>query len=125
MYRTKECVDEFEYKFKDSETGKIKKFKITEKRIVTFNPKLAKKQIYEINKEVEKAKLLKAPQAKRSEYGDSAKYVIFTTTDKKGNNTNGKIKVTMNEDLIKKSVELAGYNMLVTSEISMADKERV
>ena len=123
LYRIKECVDEFEYKFKDTETEKIKKFKITEKRIVTFNPKLAKKQIYEINKEVEKAKLLKASQAKRSEYGDSAKYVIFTTTDKKGNNTNGKIKVTMNEDLIKKSVELAGYNMLVTSEISMADKE--
>ena len=107
MYRTKECVDEFEYKFKDSETGKIKKFKITEKRIVTFNPKLAKKQIYEINKEVEKAKLLKASQAKRSEYGDSEKYVIFTTTDKKGNDTNGKIKVTMNEDLIKKSLSQA------------------
>lgn len=107
MYRTKECVDEFEYKFKDSETGKIKKFKITEKRIVTFNPKLAKKQIYEINKEVEKAKLLKASRAKSSEYGDSAKYVIFTTTDKKGNDTNGKIKVTMNEDLIKKSFSQA------------------
>lgn len=29
----------------------------------------------------------------------------------------------MNDDLIKKSLELAGYNMLVTSEISMADKE--
>ena len=123
LYRIKECVDEFEYKFKDTETEKIKKFKITEKRIVTFNPKLAKKQIYEINKEVEKAKLLKASQAKRSEYGDSAKYVIFTTADKKGNDMNGKIKVTMNEDLIKKSLELAGYNMLVTSEISMADKE--
>lgn len=123
LYRIKEYVDEFEYKFKDSETGKIKKFKITEKRIVTFNPKLAKKQIYEINKEVEKAKLLKASQAKRSEYGDSAKYVVFTTADKKGNDTNGKIKVTMNDDLIKKSLELAGYNMLVTSEISMADKE--
>ncbi|MDY2818828.1 MAG: IS1634 family transposase [Hominisplanchenecus sp.] len=123
LYRIKECVDEFEYKFKDSETGKVKKFKITEKRIVTFNPKLAKNQIYEINKEIEKAKLLKASQAKRSEYGDSAKYVIFTTADKKGNDTNGKIKVTMNDDLIKKSLELAGYNMLVTSEISMADKE--
>lgn len=110
LYRIKECVDEFEYKFKDSETGKIKKFKITEKRIVTFNPKLAKKQIYEINKEVEKAKLLKASQAKCSEYGDSAKYVIFTTADKKGNDTNGKIKVTMNDDLIKKSLELAGYH---------------
>ena len=123
LYRIKECVDAFEYKFKDSETGKIKKFEITEKRIVTFNPKLARKQIYEINKEVEKAKLLKASQAKRSEYGDSAKYVIFTTADKKGNDTDGKIKVTMNDDFIKKSLELAGYNMLVTSEISMADKE--
>ena len=123
MYRIKECVDEFEYKFWDSDTGREKKFKITEKRIVTYNPKLAKKQIYEINKEVEKAKLLKASQAKKSEYGDSAKYVIFTTVDKKGNETDGKIKVTMNEELIKKSLELAGYNMLVTSEIAMSDKD--
>lgn len=123
LYRIKECIDEFEYKFTDSETGMIKKFKITEKRIVTFNPKLAKKQTYEINKEVEKAKLLKASQAKKSEYGDSAKYVIFTATDKKGNDTDGKVKVTMNEELIKKSLELAGYNMLVTSEIKMTDKE--
>mgnify|MGYP002519790540 CR=1 FL=1 len=123
MYRIKECVDEFEYKFKDSDTGKEKKFKITEKRIVTYNPKLAKKQIHEINKEVGKARLLKASQAKKSEYGDSAKYVIFTTADKKGNDIDGKVKVTINEELIKKSIELAGYNMLVTSEIAMTDKE--
>ena len=123
MYRIKECVDEFEYKFKDSATGRDKKFKITEKRIVTYNPKLAKKQIYEINKEVEKARLLKASQAKKSEYGDSAKYVIFTTVDKKGNETDGKIKVSMNEELIRKSLELAGYNMLVTSELAMSDKD--
>lgn len=123
MYRIKECVDEFEYRFKDSDTGLEKKFKITEKRIVTHNPKLAKKQIYEINKEVEKARLLKASQAKKSEYGDSAKYVIFTAADKKGNETDGKIKVSMNEELIRKSLELAGYNLLVTSEISMSDKD--
>ena len=123
LYRIKECVDDFEYKFNDPETGKEKKFKITEKRIVTYNQKLAKKQIYEINKEVEKARLLKASQAKKSEYGDSAKYVIFATADKKGNETNGKIKVTMNEKLIKKNLELAGYNLLVTSEITMSDKD--
>lgn len=121
LYRIKECIDEFEYKFKDADSGKEKKFKITEKRIVTYNPKLAKKQIYEINKEVEKARLLKASQAKKSEYGDSAKYVLFTTTDKKGNETDGKIKVTINEELIRKSLELAGYNLLVTSELSMSD----
>ena len=123
LYRIKECVDAFEYKFRDSDTGREKRFKITEKRIVTYNPKLAKKQIYEINKEVEKARLLKASQAKKSEYGDSAKYVIFTTADKKGNETDGKIKVSMNEELIRKSLELAGYNMLVTSEITMSDKD--
>lgn len=123
LYRIKECVDDFEYKFNDPETGKEKKFKITEKRIVTYNPKLAKKQIYEINKEVEKARLLKASQAKKSEYGDSAKYVIFATADKKENETNGKIKVTMNEKLIKKNLELAGYNLLVTSETTMSDKD--
>lgn len=123
VYRIKECVDDFEYQFHDPETGKVKKFKITEKRIVTYNPKLAKKQKYEIRKEVEKARLLKASQAKKSEYGDSAKYVIFTAADKKGNETDGKIKVTMNEELIKKSLELAGYNMLVTSEVSMNGKD--
>ena len=123
VYRIKECVDEFEYKFKDSNSGRTKNFKLTEKRIVTFNPKLAKKQIYEINKEVEKARLLKAAQAKKTEYGDSAKYVIFTAADKKGNETDCKIKVSMNEELIKKSLELAGYNMLVTSEITMSGRD--
>ena len=123
LYRIKECTDDFEYKFDDPETGKEKKFKITEKRIVTYNPKLAKKQIHEINREAEKARLLKASQAKKSEYGDSAKYVIFAAADKKGNETDGKIKVTINEKLIKRNLELAGYNLLVTSEIAMSDKE--
>ena len=56
---------------------------------------------------VEKARLLNASQAKKTEYGDSAKYVIFTAADKNGNETDGKIKVSMNEELIKKSLELA------------------
>lgn len=123
LYKIKECVDDFEYRIKISETGKYRCFKLREKRIVTYNPKLAKKQIYEINKEVEKAHLLRASQAKKSEYGDCAKFVIFSPADKKGNETDGKIKVTMNDALIQKSIELAGYNMLVTSEISMSAQD--
>ncbi len=123
LYRIKECVDDFEYKIKDSATGHCRAFRLTEKRIVTYNPNLAKKQIYEINREVEKARTLKAAQAKKSEYGDCAKYVIFTPADKKGNAVKGKIKVAMNEELINKSLRLAGYNMLVTSEISMTGKD--
>ena len=123
LYKIKECTDDFEYRIKDESAGRYRIIKLREKRIVTYNPKLARKQIQEINKEIEKAKLLKASQAKKSEYGDCAKYVIFSAADKKGNDTDGKIKVTMNDKLIKKSMELAGYNMLVTSETTMTDKE--
>lgn len=34
LYRIKECVDEFEYKFTESETGSLKKFRITEKGLL-------------------------------------------------------------------------------------------
>lgn len=72
---------------------------------------------------VEKAKKLKASQAKKSEYGDSSKYVTFIASDKKGEKTDGKIKVEMNEEKIENDKKLAGYNMIVTSEINMADSE--
>ena len=52
--------------------------------MTVFNPKLAEKQLYEISKQVEKARLLKASQARRSEFGDCAKYVTFVSADKKG-----------------------------------------
>jgi len=118
LYRIKECVDDFTYTYTDSE-GHTKKRQIREKRVVTFNPKLAEKQKYEINRQVEKAKALKACQAKKSEYGDSAKYVSFIAADKKGQETDGKVKVELNEKAIENAKKLAGYNMMVTSELTM------
>ena len=88
------------------DTGRRKTLKLTEKRVVTFNPKLAEKQTYEINKQVEKAKTLRACEAKKSEYGDSVKYVSFISVDKKGKKTDGKIKVEMNEKAIEKAKKL-------------------
>lgn len=122
LYRIKECVDDFSYSFTNEE-GIKKVFKVTEKRVVTFNPALAKKQRYEINKLVEKAKILRASQAKKSEYGECSKYVTFTTADKKGNKTEGTIKVAINEDAVTKALQLAGYNLLVTSESKMSASE--
>lgn len=119
IYRIKECVDDFPYTFLDA-NGNRKSIKLTEKRVVTYNPKLAEKQRYEINKQIEKAKSLKASEAKRSEYGDSAKYVSFVAADKKGTKTDGKIKVEMNDKAIENARELAGYNMMVTSEVKMS-----
>lgn len=76
LYRIKECIDDFPYQIVDK-NGKKKTVMLKEKRVVTFNPKLAKKQKLEIDRQIEKAKILKAGQAKKSEYGDSSKYVTF------------------------------------------------
>ncbi len=83
LYRIKDCVDDFNYNYTDKD-GHRKTLKLTEKRVVTFNPKLAEKQKLEINRQVEKAKKLRACEAKKSEYGDSAKYVTFIPPIKKG-----------------------------------------
>ena len=118
-YMYKECIDEFPYTVTDI-NGKKKTVKIKEKRIVTFNPTLAKKQKYEIRRQIEKASNLSASGAKKIEYGDSAKYVNFVFADKKGNETNGKIVTALNNKKITHDLSLAGYNLLVTSEIKMS-----
>lgn len=119
LYRIKECIDDFPYDYYD-ESGRKHTVKLREKRVATFNPKLAEKQIFEINKQVEKARMLKASQAKRSEFGDSAKYVSFVSADKKGKRTDGKVTIEMNEKAIENARKFAGYNLMVTSEISMS-----
>lgn len=122
LYRIKECVDDFSYTYTD-ESGHKKTVTLTEKRIVTYNPKLAEKQKYEINRQIEKAKKLQACHAKKSEYGDSAKYVSFVPANKKGEKTEGKVKVEINETAIENAKKLAGYNMIVTSETHMDASE--
>ena len=119
IYYIKDCVDDFTYNYTDKD-GPRKTLKLTEKRIVTFHPKLAEKQKHEINRQVEKAKRLRACEAKKSEYGDSAKYVTFFSADRKGEKTTGKVKVEINENAIENAKKLTGYNMIVTSEIRMS-----
>ena len=111
LYKYKSCIDKFPYNIEINDKKRTLNF--TEKRVVTYNPKLASKTKYEITKQVEKAKNLCYSQAKRAEYGDLGKYVNFT--DENGE----KAKATINEEMIEKELELAGYNLLVTSEINM------
>lgn len=122
LYRIKDCVDDFSYTYTD-DNGHKKTLKLTEKRIVTFNPKLAEKQTYEINRLVEKAQKLRSCEAKKAEYGESSKYVTFIPADKKGEKTTGTIKVELNEKAIENAKKLAGYNMIITSETRMEASE--
>jgi transposase len=91
--------------------------KLTEKRLLTYNPTLAAKKRYEINRMVEKAKELTLSQAKKNDYGETGKYVTFT--DLKGQ----KAIVGINQQAIDHDLLFAGYNLLVTSEVGMTDQD--
>lgn len=116
IYSYKSCVDEFEYKHKDENGNTVQK-KVKEKRVLTYNPKLARKKLLEIDKMINKAKKLNSYQAKKSEYGECGKYVNIKSSD------GGKATYELNEDIIEKDRKLAGYNMLVTSETKMTEQD--
>ena len=116
IYSYKECIDNFEYHCKINESDTTETFfTVKEKRVVTYNPKLARKKQKEIRKELEKIKKLSAKQALKEEYGDSAKYVEFIAIDSNGEKV--KIHSNLKESKINEDLALAGYNLLVTSEI--------
>lgn len=120
LYKYKSCVDEFEYKH--TVDGEKVSFKVKEKRIVTYNPTLARKQKAQIKKEVSKAEeKITLKGLTREEFGDCVKYVSFTATDKKGQNV--KIAKEMNNEKIEEDLSFAGFNLLVTSEIDMNPEE--
>jgi len=115
LYRYKSCIDKFPYTVEHN--GKNVTVNLTEKRLLTYNPILAAKKRYEINRMVEKAKSITLSQAKKTDYGETGKYINFT--DNKGN----KAAVGINQDAIDKDLMFAGYNLLVTSEIEMTDQD--
>ena len=116
VYRIKECIDDFTYTFK-TEDGTVKTFTVPEKRVVTFNYSLAKKQIREIEKLERKAKGLCASKAKKDEYGECSKYVDFKSKD--GSKATAKI----DQKKIDEDKKICGYNMLVTSELKATKEE--
>lgn len=116
LYKTKECIDDFSYSFLDDYNKKIQ-FTITEKRVATYNPKLARKQLLEIEKLEHKAYSLCLSKAKREEYGECSKYVDFKGKD------GTKANAAVNKEKIEKDKALCGYNLLVTSEIHLSPEE--
>lgn len=120
LYKYKSCTDEFTY-YRVSGDPKTA-FKVSEKRVVTFNPSLARKKRIEINKLVEKAKSISTiKKAKKEEYGDSVKYVNFESANENGEKV--EVYASLNEEKINDDLKYAGYNLLVTSEIKKSADE--
>lgn len=116
VFYYKSCIDKFPYNYTD-ENGKVHRFTLTEKRLVTYNPLLARKKCFEIVRMVEKAKRLCASKAKRDEYGDSSRYVDFKGAD------GSSAKASINDEKIARDKKLAGFNIIVTSETTMKDRD--
>lgn len=110
--------DTFTYKCKiNPDDAADTVFRVKEKRIVTYNPELGKKQRAEIRKQVEKARsAITYKKVIREDLGDAVKYVSLTATDKDGKKV--KIATAINEDKVEEDLKLAGHNMIVTSEIN-------
>lgn len=122
LYRLKSCIDTFSYKFKetDSETGEESEvsFSVKEKRIVSYNPALAKKQRAEIMKMVDKAtNYTTYKKMAKEDLGDSVKYIKVTATDKNGKKIRPVTEI--NQQKIDEDLKYAGYNLMVTSELDM------
>ena len=113
-YRYKSCVDVFDYEFTNDDGNKVS-FSQKEKRVVSYNPELARKQIFEINRQIEKIRKLNTLKGvKREEYGDSIKYVNFESNLK-----GAVLKPVLNEDKIQEDKLFAGYNLIVSSETKL------
>ena len=125
-YKVKSCVDTFEYRFKeeDPETGELVEtvFPVREVRVVSYNPALAEKQKAEIRKAVDKAAAFKSYKSvTKKELGNSAKYITIESMDKSGKKV--KPVVNINQAQIDEDMSLAGYNLIVSSEINMSPEE--
>ena len=119
-YRYKECMDEFDYVPSDEDVRTVlgaKSARVREKRVLTFNPDLAKKQIAELEKMAEKAYGMCLSRAKRTEFGDSAKYIVFRGSGSEA------VSARVDWDKVEEDKKLCGYNLLVTSELNMSAQE--
>ena len=122
LFRLKSCTDTFSYQFKetDPETGReaVTAFSVKERRIVSYNPALAKKQKAEILKMADKAASYTTyKKMAREDLGDCTKYVRITSRDKNGKKITPVVET--DQARIDEDLKYAGYNLLVTSELDM------
>lgn len=138
-YRYRTCEDEFLYSPTDpdlveelkamglygrhNEGGRtVWGTKVREKRVLTYNPDLAKKQLAEIDRMVEKARNLVYSRAKRDEFGECGRFVEFVS--KSEPEKRNAVAARMDMEAVDDARRFAGLNMIVTSECGM-DARRI
>lgn len=117
IFKVKECVDNFLYKFEYE--GKKYNYPFKQKRVVYWSKKLAEKQRLEITNLIQKATNLVLSKAKKKEYGEAGKYIVFGNIDEDGVINTKDIQTILNQEKIENDLRWCGYNMIVTSELNL------
>lgn len=117
IFKYKECIDKFPYSFIKDDKAKTS-FMVKEKRIVTWNADLQAKKLAELNKIEEKLNDLILSKAKKEMYGFYSEYVDLKCFDSDGNILDSKITSVIKKERINQEKKMAGYNMIITSEIN-------
>lgn len=115
-YRYKTTKTMHTYEFEDSGGTTVRK-EVPVKIVATYNPALARKKNAEISRQEAKARSSTKSQARKDILGDSGKYVCIKDRD------GGKAEASVNEDMISHDRLIAGYNLLITTELDMDDEE--
>lgn len=120
LFKYKYCDEIFDYDIYEN-GRKVDSFSAMERRVVKYDPALAKKKKRELKELREKAErhVLTASDIKNKEYGGCGKYIVFKGKD--GDYAN----ITLNENLMKEDEKIAGYNLYVSSETHMDPLEIV
>ena len=106
-----------------STDGTKKTQSLKQKWVATMNYSLRRKQLAEIDKLVNNAINLNASKAKRNEYGDAATFVKFCAVDRKTGETSEQIKAYINQEAVDKAKNVAGFNLIVSSELELEPQE--
>ncbi len=125
LFKYKSIKKVFDYSYTDR-NGKTVTFQRDEKRVVSYNPSLRKKQCCEIVKQYNKAAAKTgAAKVKEDAAGNAAKYLKMNIADRKTGEvlSDGKIILETNEEKLQADLKIAGYNMIVTSELDMEDRK--
>lgn len=110
----------------ENEEGAKKKVEITEKQVVFYSEKYAKKARYERNKAIEKAlRLIDSPQKHSQATAKGVtKYIEQIQFDKKtGEILTPKSQLTLDWEKIEEEAKYDGFYAIVTSELKMKDNE--
>ena len=122
VYRVKSDTFKVKVAYTDRD-GKNKEQELRQKWVATMNYSLQRKQQAEIEKLVNNAVNLSVGKAKRNEYGDAASFVTFYSINPETGEATNRIQAGINEEAVQRAKRIAGYNLIVTSELDMTDTE--